>query len=68
MLEPIYRYIDGYTDEPIELMEEELADIQESGYIALNNGNIQSKFNPKLLFITFTLSKLAIRLKKRGNT
>lgn len=66
LLEPIYRYIDEYTDEPIELDEDELAEIRESGYISLNNGNIQVQFDPRKLFITFTISELAKKLKKEN--
>lgn len=66
LLEPIYRYIDEYTDEPIELDEDELAEIRESGYISLNNGNIQVQFDPRKLFITFTISELAKELKREN--
>lgn len=66
LLEPIYRYIDEYTDEPIELDEDELTEIRESGYISLNNGNVQAQFDPRKLFITFTLSELAKGLKREN--
>ncbi len=66
LLEPIYRYIDEYTKEPIELDENELAEIREAGYIYLDNGKIQAKFDPHKLFITFTLSELAKELKSEN--
>ncbi|MCS4533311.1 hypothetical protein [Neisseria montereyensis] len=63
LLDPIYRYQDEYSDEPIELEEDEVSDIINNGYIFLNNGNIKATFDPSLLFITFTLSPLSRELK-----
>ena len=63
LLEPIYRYIDEYNDEPIEIDEDELTEIRETGLIDLDNGNIQSEFNLEKLFITFTLSEFSKQLK-----
>ncbi|WP_250314631.1 hypothetical protein [Neisseria sp. Marseille-Q6792] len=63
LLEPVYRYIDEYNGEPIEIDEDELTEIRETGLIALDNGNIQSQFKPEKLFITFKLSKFSRQLK-----
>lgn len=63
LLKPVYLYIDEYNSKPIEINEDELTEIRETGLIDLNNENKQSKFNPENLFITFILSEFSKQLK-----
>ena len=63
LLESVYRYTSLYDKEPIELEEDELTEIREIGYIYINNGRLRSVFDPSNLFITFTISENAKKLK-----
>ena len=63
MLESVYRYTSLYDKEPIELEEDELTESREIGYIYINNGRLRSVFDPSNLFITFTISENAKKLK-----
>lgn len=64
LLEPIYTYKND--DFSVEIPEDDIADFRQKAMITLPNGS-NFLFDPEKIYISFTLSDEAIKLKKINN-